>query len=105
MLKKPPATRETQVRSLAQEDPLEKDMATHSSILSWRIPTDRGAWQTAVLEVTESDTTERLHFHFTSRAIYLYLLYAYTLKLPLPDFAKPFLTCIINFEKLESNRN
>ena len=59
-VKKPPAMQETQFQSLAQEDPLEKDMATHSTILSWRIPTDRGAWQTAVLEVTESDMTERL---------------------------------------------
>ena len=33
-----PAVQETQVRSLAQEDPLEKGMATHSSILAWRIP-------------------------------------------------------------------
>ena len=33
-----PAKRETQVRSLGQEDPLEKGMATHSSILEWRIP-------------------------------------------------------------------
>ena len=31
-------TQETQVRSLGQEDPLEEDMATHSSILAWRIP-------------------------------------------------------------------
>ena len=33
-----PAMQETQVRSLGQEDPLEKEMATHSSILAWRIP-------------------------------------------------------------------
>ena len=33
-----PAMRETQVRFLGQEDPLEKEMATHSSILAWRIP-------------------------------------------------------------------
>ena len=33
-----PAMRETQVRSQGQEDPLEKGMATHSSILAWRIP-------------------------------------------------------------------
>ena len=31
-------TQETQVRSLGQEDPLEKEMATHSSILAWKIP-------------------------------------------------------------------
>ena len=33
-----PAMRETRVRSLGQEDPLEKEMATHSSILAWKIP-------------------------------------------------------------------
>ena len=37
-LKRLPAMQETQVRSLGQEDPLEKEMATHSSILAWRIP-------------------------------------------------------------------
>ena len=36
-VKKPPAVQETQVQSLGWEDPLEKGMATHSSILSWRI--------------------------------------------------------------------
>ena len=36
-------TQEMQVRSLGQEDPLEEDMATHSSILAWRIPIDRAA--------------------------------------------------------------
>ena len=38
MVKHLPAMRETQVRSLGQEDPLEKEMATHPSILAWRIP-------------------------------------------------------------------
>ena len=38
LVKKPPATRETWVRSLGWEDRLEKEMATHSSILAWRIP-------------------------------------------------------------------
>ena len=38
MVKNPPALWETQVRSLDWEDPLEKGMATHSSILAWRIP-------------------------------------------------------------------
>ena len=37
-LKRLPAMRETWVRSLGQEDPLEKEMATHSSILAWRSP-------------------------------------------------------------------
>ena len=38
MVKNLPAMQETRVRSLGQEDPLEKGMAAHSSILSWRIP-------------------------------------------------------------------
>ena len=38
MVNNPPAMQETQVQSLGREDPLEKEMATHSSILAWRIP-------------------------------------------------------------------
>ena len=38
MVKDPPAMRETQVRLLGQKDPLEKEIATDSSILAWRIP-------------------------------------------------------------------
>ena len=38
MVKNLPAMRESRVRSLGQEDPLEKEMATHSSILAWKIP-------------------------------------------------------------------
>ena len=37
-VKNPPAMQETWVQSLGQEDPLEKEMATHSNILAWRIP-------------------------------------------------------------------
>ena len=50
--------KETQVQSLGWEDPLEEDMATHSSILAWRIPRDRGAWRATVHGVAESDRTE-----------------------------------------------
>ena len=38
VVKNPPAMQETQVQSLGQEDSLEKEMATHSSILAWKIP-------------------------------------------------------------------
>ena len=48
--------RETQVWSLGREDPLEKEMAIHSSTIAWKIP-----W-TEEPGVTESDTTEELHF-------------------------------------------
>ena len=49
---------ETQVQSLGQEDPLEKEMATHSSIFAWGNPMDRGAWWATVHGVTESDMIE-----------------------------------------------
>ena len=43
VIKNPSAMQETLVPSQGQEDPLERGMATHSSILAWRIPMDRGA--------------------------------------------------------------
>jgi len=59
-VKNPPAVWETWVRSLGWEDPLEQGMATHSSILAWRMPMNRGFQQSTVHGVAESDTTERL---------------------------------------------
>ena len=61
-LKRLPAMWETWVLSVGREDPLEKDMATHSSILAWRIPwmEELGGLQSTGRK--ESDTTERLHF-------------------------------------------
>ena len=56
MVKNPPAMQEIWVLSLGWEDPLEESMATHSSILAWRIPMDRGAWQATVHGVAESWT-------------------------------------------------
>ena len=44
------------VLSLGQEDPLEKEMAIHSSILAWKNSMDREAWQAAVHGVTKSRT-------------------------------------------------
>ena len=64
MVKNLPAFWETWVRSLGQEDPLEEGMATHSSIFTWRIPMDRGAWQATVHGVTKSQK----HFEQLSRA-------------------------------------
>ena len=58
-VKNPPAMQEPQempVQSLSREDPLEEEMATHSSILAWRIPMDRGAWGITVHGVAESQT-------------------------------------------------
>ena len=53
-----PKMQETWVQYLRQEDPLERRMATHSSILAWRIPMDRGAWWTAVHGVAKSWTRQ-----------------------------------------------
>ena len=47
-VKNPPAMQETWFPSLGWEHPLEEDMATHSSILGWRIPMDRGALRATV---------------------------------------------------------
>ena len=59
-VKESPAMQETRVWSLGQEDPLQKEMATHSSILAWKILWTEGAWQATVCGVAESDTTEWL---------------------------------------------
>ena len=55
---------ETWVQSLGGEDPLEEGMATHSSILAWESPMDRGAWQVTAHRVTKSWTQlKRLSTH------------------------------------------
>ena len=51
-----PALQETWVQFLGQEYPLEQGVATHSSILAWRIPMDRGAWWAADHGVAKSRT-------------------------------------------------
>ena len=61
-LKHLPAMRETWVQSLGREDPLEKEMATHSSILAWRIPWTESLVGYSPWGRKESDMTERLHF-------------------------------------------
>ena len=53
-----PAMQETRVRSLSQEDPLEKRMATHFSILVWRIPGAKEPGGLGPWCCKESDTTE-----------------------------------------------
>ena len=55
-VKNPPPVRETWVQSLGWEDVLEEGMSTHSSILAWRIPMDRGAWWATIHGVAKSQT-------------------------------------------------
>ena len=58
-----PAMRETWVRFLSQEDPLEKEMTVHSSILAWKIPWTEEPGGLQSMESQELDTTERLNHH------------------------------------------
>ena len=61
MVKNLPAVQETQVRALGQEDPLEKGMATHSSMLVWRIPWTEepgGLWSLELQRVGHNSATE-----------------------------------------------
>ena len=60
-----PTMRETWVQSLGWEDPLEEGMATHSSILAWRIPIDSGTWLATAHGVAQSQT-QLSSFTFTS---------------------------------------
>ena len=64
MVKHLSTMRETRVRSLGQEDPLEKGMATHSSTLAWKIPWMEEPGGLQSMGRKELDVTERLHFHF-----------------------------------------
>ena len=76
IIKNTPAMQKTWVQALGWEDPLEEGMATHSSILAWRIPMDRGAWQATVHGVAKSHTQLSTHTivrgsqrHFGMKAI------------------------------------
>ena len=88
-----PTMQETQVRSLGWEDPLEKEVATHSSTLAWKIP-----WMEEPWGRQESDTTERLHFHFTqekhmcllSNNLKSFIIWKFFL---ISDFFKTYLRC------------
>ena len=64
MVKRLPTVRETQVQSLGREDPLEKEMAIHSSILAWGIPWTEEPGGLQSWSGKESDMTERgTHSH------------------------------------------
>ena len=58
MVKSLPVMRETSVQSLGQEDPLEKVMATHSSMLAWKIPWTEEPGRLQSMGHKESDTTD-----------------------------------------------
>ena len=62
MVKRLPTLRETRVRSPGWEDPLAKEMATHSSILAWKIPWTEEPGGLQSMGCKESDMTEQFHF-------------------------------------------
>ena len=70
IVKRLPAMQETWVQSLGGEDPLEKEMATQSSILAWKIPWMRSLLGYSPWGHKESDMTERLHFIFLKLIIF-----------------------------------
>ena len=69
MVKHPPTMRETQVQSLGQEDLLEKEMATYSSTLAWKIHGWRSLVGYSPWGRNELDTTEQVQFHFSLSCI------------------------------------
>ena len=78
MVKNPPAVQENWVQFLGWEDPLEEGMATHSSILAWRISMDRGAWQAtgcgvAKSQIQLSDKVHNKHTQVMKRCIFSFI--------------------------------
>ena len=68
-VKNPPAMQETRVLALGREDPLEKEMATHSNILAWRIPWTGKPGRVLSMESDKSQTRLiKFHFHFQDRS-------------------------------------
>ena len=63
IIKNPPAMQENQVQSLGREEPLEKEMATHCSILTWRIQGQKSLVGYSPWGCKELDTTKRLSTH------------------------------------------
>ena len=86
LLKNPPKMQKTGVWSLGWEDPLEKGMATQSSILAWRIPWTDGVWQDTVHGVTKSWTqlkrlsTQHVHIKNQQR-VWWHFIKTFTLSL------------------------
>ena len=81
---------ETLVSSLGREDPLEKEMATHSSILAWRIPWREEPGRLQSVGLQDSDVTDQLSFLFLSNLHINYFIiisfFSYNLNILLPNF-------------------
>ena len=74
MVKRLSTMRETRVQSLGREDPLEKEMAIHSSTIAWKIPwTEEPGRLYSPWGRKELDTAERLHFYFIELSLEMFL--------------------------------
>ena len=74
-VKRLPTMQETQLQALGREDPLEKEVATHSITLTWKIPRmEEPGRLYSPWGHKESDTTEQLHFHFSFEYKMLYTI-------------------------------
>ena len=80
VVKNPPAKQETHVWSLSQEDPLEKEMASHSSILAWKIPwtEEPGRLQSMGLQRVRHDWVTHFHFLFSSLSLFNEYIFSWT---------------------------
>ena len=78
MVKNLPVTRDSQIRSLSREDPLEEKTATHSNILAWRIPWTEQPARLQSMETRKSDMTEWLSTHACDWLTLLRVLYTYS---------------------------
>ena len=80
VVKNPPAKQETQVWSLGQEDPLEKEMASYSSILAWKIPwtEEPGRLQSMGLQRVRHDWVTHFHFLFSSLSLFNEYIFSWT---------------------------
>ena len=82
MVKHLPTMQETQVRSLGWEDPLEKEMATHSSTLAWKIPWTEESDRLQSMGCKELDMTDRLHFTLSPINVARYLIITLQMEKP-----------------------
>ena len=98
-VKKPPAVQETQVRSLGQEDPLEKGMTTHSSILVWRTPwtEELGRLQSMGLQKVGCDrAANRALFHPASVSLLPSVNHSFLSVLPKAPLCKTMALCFLH---------
>ena len=105
MIKNPPTMWDTWVWYLGWEDSLEEDMATHSRILAWRIPMDRGAWRATFHEVAKSQTQLS---NKAQHSIYIYIyewLYNYFYFLPWCVLFQNLLAEIKGYIKITSHKH